>query len=238
MARPNEHFVRAARPFLAGERETYATVLLAILLKSYGAEVLDWDPLTVESQVADDFGTHMPQIVYDQLMALMTAMNTDVVYRSVEVFDQTVNAFCRVGRDADQDIPASEEVAWTVFELTANDPDPYNQGPDGEMPFGPDIALYCGVVLADDGIKRPPKTLAFASLPSWAPKELSNDPVAFAGAFQSQQASAEDIDRIVEKNFRQLVSHLQEIGVEPAPALLGASADLPEESQLDQLLPG
>jgi hypothetical protein len=227
---------RVAGQFLSGERETYATVLLGILFQVYGAECLNWDPLTLQAQITEDFGVHMPDVVNDQLMAMVAAMTSDTVYTSVHAFDQTVNAFCRVGVDHDQDMPAPEEVAWTVFELTMNDPDPYGQ--TSEWPFSPDIARYVGVVLADAGLKRAPETLEFAIMPEWVPKNLGDHPQEFAEAYHSAEEQSAQIDQFVQKHFQVLVSHLHEIGVEPAPPALAQAEDLPEESPLDRLLPG
>lgn len=236
MQHASDQLRRVASEFLSGERETYATVLLGILMQVYGAECLNWDPLTIQAQIAEDFGVHMPDIVNDQLMALVAAMTSDTVYTSVHAFDQTVNSFCRVGVDDDQDMPAPEEVAWTVFELTMNDPDPYNT--TSEWPFSPDIARYCGVVLADAGIKRIPTTLEFATMPAWMPKNLGDHPQEFAEAYQSAEEQSAGIDQFVQKHFQVLLSHLAEIGVQPAPVALEQAEDLPEESPLDRLLPG
>lgn len=236
MRKPPERYVKLARPFLSGERETFATVLLGILLQPYGAELLDWDPLTIEAQVVEDFDVHMPQLVYDQLMGLITGIASDAVYRNVEAFDETVNALNRAGVGNDQDMPSAEDVAWTVFELMINDPDPFGQGV-GVAPYSPDIGRYVGVVLADEGIRRPPETLSFAVMPPWAPDDLVDHPGEFEAAWKSQVASGEDIDRHVQKLAAILIEHLTELGIEPAPLLQERADDLPEANPLDQLLP-
>lgn len=233
MHHASEAFKRSAQPFLSGERETYATVLLGIMLTVYGAECLNWDPVTVQAEVKQDFEVDMPSVVFDQLMALINALSTDAVYTSVDVFDQTINAFCRNGLN-DADMPSVEELAWSVFELTMNDPDPYEKV--SEWPFSRDIATYCGVVLADAGINRPPATLAFADMPSWAPNDLSEDPALFAGAWHKEVTQAQDIDLFVRKHFEQLTEHLSEIGLEPAPVAEEAAEDQLPENPLDQML--
>lgn len=237
MAKPSQQFVKVARLFLGGQVETYATVLLAIVLKTYGPEALTWDPATIEAQLTEDFGVEMPDVVYDQLMALVNVLATDSVYYSVDVFDRTVSALTRCGVDADHDMPTAEELAWTVFEIMANDPDPYGFGKDAPYPFSHDISLYCGVVLADAGLKRPPKSLEFAVMPHWVPKDLKDSPGDFRDAYQSEEELASYIDQFVEHHFMQLVEHLRELGVEPAQALLEESKDLPEEDPLEKLLP-
>lgn len=226
--------IAAARPFLSGAEETFATVLLAVLLKAYGVDVLNWDPITIEAEVRRDFGVEMPEAQYQQVMALINVMTNDSVYRSIEVFDRTVDAFCLV-HSGDQDMPTAEEVAWTAFEITMNDPDPYEQGENAEWPFSTGIAIYAGVVLADEGIKRKPKSLDFAIMPEWAPKGLGNDPAAFSDSFTGQANSADQVDAFVKDKFQKLTEHLSRVGTEPAPALQERADDLHEDNQLDQL---
>ncbi len=237
MQHASEELRRIARQFFAGERETYATVLVGILLKVYGQEFLSWDPATIESQIKDDFGAVMPEVVYDQLMALINTMTTDTVYMSLPVFDQTINAFCRTGLHGDHDAPSPHEVAWTVFEVQINDPDPYGLGQKSASPWSHDIATYVGVVLADAGLKRKPDCLSFATMPTWIPQGLNDDPQMFGAAFQSEQDLTAEVDRFVEGQVSALLDHLAEVGIEPAPLLQELSDDLPEESPLDRLLP-
>lgn len=234
MHHASSELVRAAQPFLSGRTPTYASVLLACLFRVYGAECLTWDPLTIQSQVHDDFEVHMPEVVNDQLMALVSALTSDAVYTSIVAFDQTIEALNRDGVDNDQDMPTPEDLAWGVFELTMNDPAPRGTN---DWPFSRDIALYCGVVLADAGFKRPPQTLEFATMPSWVPKDSVSAPDLFGAAFQSQEALAADIDREVSARFELLAEHLRLIGVEPAPVGQESADNLPEADPLAKLLP-
>jgi hypothetical protein len=236
MPKPSADLVKVARPYFAGDKETFATVLLACLMTCYGAAVLEWDPATVEAQVTEDFQATMPPLVYDQLMALINVLATDTVYTSVLVFDHTVGALNRAGAEM-HDVPTPEEVAWAVFEITANDPDPYGQGSDAAWPFAPDIARYVGVVLQDAGLRRAPETLTFATMPDWAPSaDGGADQV--AAAFQDQDELATQVDVHIHTLFEALTRQLAELGLQPASPLLESGADLPEENPLDRLLPG
>ncbi len=236
MHHASNEFKRSAHPFLSGERETYATVLLGILLTVYGAECLNWDPTVIESQVKEDFDVDMPDVVYDQLMALINVLTGDTVYTSVEVFDHTVSFLCRTDAH-DQDAPSPHELAWCAFEIMINDPDPYNQGDKGQ-PFSRDIQAYCGVVLADAGMHKKPLTLNFAKMPPWAPKDLSSDPEMSNAAVGSEQDLASEVDQFVESQAGVLIQHLTEVGIRPAPLLLGQKDALPQADLLSGLLPG
>ncbi len=235
MHHASNEFKRAAQPFLSGERETYATVLLGIVLTTYGAVAMNWDPAVLEAQLKEDFGVESPDVVYNQLMALINVMVGDTCYTSVETFDHTISFLCRTDVN-DQDAPSPHELAWCAFEMLINDPDPYHQGPKAQ-PFGHDIQRYCGVVLADAGFKKPPMTLRFAKLPSWAPKDLSEDPDMSNAASASEDDLSGEVDRFVESQAGVLIQHLTEIGIRPAPLLLGQKADLPQADPLAGILP-
>lgn len=235
MHHASAEFKRAAQPFLSGQKETYATVLLGILLQVYGAECLDWDPMVIESQVKQDFDVDMPDVVYDQLLALVNVMTTDTVYTSVQVFDHTISCLCRTSSH-DQDAPSPHELAWSCFEMMINDPDPYEQG-DQVQPFCHDIQLYCGVVLVDAGIKKKPTTLKFAKMRGWTPADLSEDPEMSNAATVSETDLAAEVDRFVEEQAGVMIQHLSEVGLQPAPLLLEQKRGLPAKDPLEGVLP-
>jgi hypothetical protein len=235
MHHASEEFRRISAEFLSGKKETYATVLLGIVFKVYGSEAIEWDPATLESQLNEDFQVEIPDDVYDQLMAIINVMATDTVYFSVPVFDHTVSYLCRAGTH-DVDAPSPHELAWACFEISINDPDPYDTGSD-KPAFGDDIQKYCGVVLGDAGIRSKPMSLSFAQLPQWMPKDLSEDPTMSNAAQGSEQEGAADVDRFVEHHLGQMLEHLKELGIHPAPLLLARKADLPEADPLSGVLP-
>ena len=231
MSRPHSDFVKIARPFFSGEKETFATVLLGCLMQCHGADVLNWDPATVEAEVTDCFGTEMPPLVYDQLMALINVMSTDTVYTSVTVFDRTVSALNRAGAE-DHDVPTPEEVAWAVFEMTANDPNPYGRG--DEWPFSPAICQYVGVVLQDAGLHKAPETLSFAKMRETSLTSTDGDE--FAAGTQNQDEMTAQVDEHLKTLFTKLTHQLSEIGLSPAGPMQESGADLPAENPLDLFL--
>jgi hypothetical protein len=231
----SNEFRRTAVEFLSGRSPTYATVLVGICLKAYGAEALEWDPLTLESQIQQDFGVEMPDEVYEQLFCLINVISTDTVYHSVAVFDATVSHLCR-SQHHDTDAPSPYELAWACFEIMINDPDPYDQKAD-HPPFSHDIARYCGVVLADAGFKTKPMTLGFASMPQWAAKDQLDDPEMENAAIDSETATSADVDREVEKNAAQLIQDLKTLKIAPAPLLQEETDDLPQADPLAGIVP-
>jgi hypothetical protein len=234
MDQATQEFIRTAAGYLDGSEPAYATTLLGILLKAYGAEALNWDPLTIESQLKDDFGVELGDDPYEQLMALINVMATDSVYQSVTTFDATVSHLMALNSH-DVDAPNPYELAWAVFEILINDPDPHGAG-DSVCPFCKDIQNYCGVILADAGFKKPPTTLSFAQMPKWATPSLGNDPVMAEGANASEMATSEDVDRHVEHHAGQLIAQLKSLGIDPSSIAQASKDDLPQEDPLKSVL--
>jgi hypothetical protein len=203
-------FRKVFTSMLSGERPTYASVLLAGLIRMYGPGVIEWDPSTVEMEVKEDFGVHMPRVVFDQVMCLISAISTDAVYRDVAVFDQFVNAVNRVGVQHEQEPPTTEELAWALTELAISDPEPVGL-PD--QPFNKQIAAYCRVCLQDDGVMSPPSVLKFA-MPTKVSDEWADNPEMFASVYQSHEASANEIDQYCKSKVSKLLDDLEDLGIE------------------------
>lgn len=224
--------VKAAHDFLDGTRETYATVLLGIVLKTYGAEALDWHLSTLEAQITEDFKVKIPSLVYDQLMGIVTVLTTQYVYTSVSTFEHVVNALCRVGVGYAEEPPTPDELGWAVFEMAANDPDSFK----GKSPFSPSVAAYIGVVLKDAGFSRLPKILNFANMQQSIPGGLNTDPGLFNAAFDSSSDLAQGVDEFVESQLEKLIEHLMGVGIDPAPLESQEASENSEEEPLNRLL--
>ena len=229
-----QDFVRQAARYLAGDEPAYATTLLGIILKAYGSEALNWDPLTIEAQVKDDFGVELGDDPYEQLMAIINVMTTDTVYQSATVFDATVSHLLALNNH-DVDAPDPYELAWAVFEILVNDPDPHGVG-DKACPFCQDIQGYCGLILADAGFRRPPATLSFARMPKWVAQPGGDDAVMTEAAGDSDAATAEDVDRVVDHHAGQLIAQLKSLAIDPAPLVQAGKDELDQADPLESVL--
>jgi len=209
---------RQMQRFLKGEDETLSTVLLSIVLKLYGAEALNWDGLTIQLQLKDDLEVELPRRIYDQIMGLLSILNTDAVYKDANVFDIAVSSLNRQGLVFDNSSPSVSDVAWAVAEIQLNDPDPVTRDP--KSPWGTQIQRYIRSVLDEEGIKIPPSVLDFvpSRTPTQAPGDEATD---YADTWGAAQAGADEVDQVVEDRFRQLLAHLQAVGIEVS----GDSAD-------------
>lgn len=204
-------FKRAVTPWFTGEKPTFATVLNAVLAKMYGADYLNWDALTIQLEVKDTLDVDMPRKVFDQLMGMVTALTSTVVYHDVEAFDAYVSAANRLSIAFDHDLPSVADVAWAVTELHQVDPEPVGVPKRG---WSDDIRAYTRVILDAEGMPIAPKALSFAK--DRAPQgTFSEDAPLYAGAWESSQARADEIDGHVDYMTTLMIAHLAQIGVKP-----------------------
>ena len=71
--------------------EADATVLNAMVLSRYGEEALDWDPITIQMEIQDDFGVTPSSESMDKICAMQIVMGTGDFFRRVDAFRNIVN---------------------------------------------------------------------------------------------------------------------------------------------------
>lgn len=71
--------------------EADATVLNAMVLSKYGEEALDWDPITIQMEIQDDFGVTPASESMDKICAMQIVMGTGDFFRRVDAFRNIVN---------------------------------------------------------------------------------------------------------------------------------------------------
>ena len=71
--------------------EADATVLNAMLLTKYGEEALDWDPITIQLEIKDDFGVAPAAEVMDKICAMQIVMTTGDFFTRTDAFRNVVN---------------------------------------------------------------------------------------------------------------------------------------------------
>jgi hypothetical protein len=198
-------YKRAFTPYLNGEVKTFSTVLWSGLIKAYGVDCLNWDGVTIQMQIHDDFEIELKRSIYDQIMGLQTALTTDRFYKDVEAFDNIVGALTGLGADVDDEPPTVLDVAWTVHEVRLN---------DSKNLFVGDIKRYIRQILNDEGMSLAPETLAFVN--NVMPGQQNNvDATMVAGGWGEKQAKANEIDAEVIKLNKILITHLEPLGIKP-----------------------
>lgn len=71
--------------------EADATVLNAMMLAKYGEEVYDWDPVTIQMEIQDDFGVTPAREAMDKICAMQIIMGTGDFFGRVDAFRNIVN---------------------------------------------------------------------------------------------------------------------------------------------------
>jgi hypothetical protein len=205
-------FREAYAPFLSGRIPTFASVLLGGALKIYGAECLEWDPLTLQLELKRDLDVEPVRVVYDQLNGLVTALTTDLVYHDVPTFDAFVMGVNRHGVTEYHDAPSVEDLAWAAAELLVNDPHPVGY-PDG-IAFGPQVEKYCAAILHDEGFRTAPTPLRWVKL-QYPENAFNDDPELSNSIALNDRAMAEAVDQHIEQRLAKLFTDLATLGVKP-----------------------
>ena len=88
---PDETVDSAAWREMWENPEADATVLNAMVLSKYGEDAIDWDPITIQMEIQDDFGVTPASEVMDKICAMQIVMGTGDFFRRVDVFRNIVN---------------------------------------------------------------------------------------------------------------------------------------------------
>lgn len=213
MAIVNSRLKSVMQAALNGDRTIHASSLLAGFVGLYGLEALSWDPSTIDMELSDDFDGKIKNEVFDKLMAAVTAITTDTVYRDVGVFDSTISAFSGGGLSDEDDIPTVEELCLTVAELFVIDPAPEQVKFDAGR-WHHDVRKYCRVVLDDEGFAISPAVLSW--VPNRPPKVAAHsepNPAELAATIAEQEARAKEVDVWVDGHVEQIVQEVRDMGL-------------------------
>lgn len=136
------------------DRGTIGSVLLTLVLDSYGQEIFDMDPQGFRLELEDGFGVaDIPAISTDKVWTLWSALTTDLVHTDPATFINAANVLNGTPLSHDIfDIADVYECAWAVTELTLLDPTTPER-------LGSGVRRYIGEVCKEQGLYRPPETL-------------------------------------------------------------------------------
>lgn len=149
---------------LLQDDDTFASVLLAICIDSFGTECFEWEPDVLITEIEDDFGVHLSQVSRDKLNAILTILTTDQFYKDPVVFWQIGNVLSGTPANfaTGADELTSDEAAWAAVEAALIDM------PDGDLEqpaYSSQVSLMIGAILSSEGFTSAPKFLKFAILP-------------------------------------------------------------------------
>ena len=123
--------------------EADATVLNAMVLSKYGEEALDWDPITIQMEVQDDFGVTPAAEAMDKICAMQIVMGSGDFFGRVDAFRNIVNTIAN-GQPFFQTFTPlqAEEIALALATVGMN---------RDMLPFAPAVQELVRLSLKGDG---------------------------------------------------------------------------------------
>ena len=145
-------------PQLWKSDDTLGTVLLTMVLDSYGQEIFEQDPQAFRKDIEEGFSVDdIPAVNTDKVWALWSSLTTDLVHKDVSTFMNTANVLSGTPLSYDVfDIADVYECAWALTELTMLDPETSTR-------LSPEVRRYIGEVCKEQGLYRLPPALAKAA---------------------------------------------------------------------------
>lgn len=123
--------------------EADATVLNAMVLTKYGEEALDWDPITIQMEIKEDFNVSPASEVMDKICAMQIVMGTGDFFNRVDAFRNVVNTIAN-GQPFFQTFTPlqAEEIALAIATVGMN---------RDMIPFSPSVKELVRLSLLGDG---------------------------------------------------------------------------------------
>lgn len=209
--------MEAARALLQsrGDQETYTTVLMAILLRKYGPEFLEWLPESVFMQVVDDFRVELDLVTKSRIAVGMNLLTSDDFYARPSWFVQACEVLTGGLLDPSQFTPADAfDCLWGVTEAVALAPPEISLG----EAFHPEISAYIALAFSEEGFQRLPESLSFATtfMPSVSREDLPyDDPELLSVSLDIASTQLAAIETARDDNLRELAGQLALIGESP-----------------------
>jgi len=171
--------------------------------------VAQWEPETLWLQIADDFRVNVPMVNQSKILALLTALTTDLFYRSPETCSYVCTSLCGDPPNFQVfDPPSLEQLAWGITEVLLNDSDTLKPKPEL---FSTEVRSFIGVMLAYYGIEDPPDVLSVAIPTTKSSNELigdEDDPDIIGAVWQKNKDAADQIREYIAANLLLLIEQL------------------------------
>lgn len=206
--------------------DTFGTSLLILLIDHANTlDVLTWEPETMRLEIHDSCGARVPHENMDKVLALVSALTTDLFYKSLETFIQVCNSLGGAGASFGVFDPVEpEEAAWALTEVGLLDPP--TRGEEFDARFDDEIRRYLGLILNQDGIQRAPDILYMAirdTVPGQDTQQsFADDPAMFNAFHDFSDKKARAITQYVREQTAELFDQLEKLPLQNAdPGLQG-----------------
>ena len=191
--------------------DIFVSAAIAICIRKFGMEFLDWDPLVRRDTLEKALGTKkLSQKLFDKVNCGATLIGTNGYTQRLEIFVPCNYVMSgRVLTEGSMGLDDPYTLAWGVWEykqLVQGTPET-----DPEEPFSIDIALYTGKVLANDGIMTAPVWLDYAEFDPELEARVQENTEGRDGYIDHQTGMLNDLNGFVTERQAQLVAQLDEI---------------------------
>lgn len=187
-------------------KDSFTTVVMAVLYDKYGTEFMEWDPSTINLQLYKDFKFFPDNHLRDKIQAGSSLITTNMFYTSFNVFSVICNILSLNGYATDMFIPPeADEVAWGCLEAKLLDA---NFNPDA---FSQDIKQYTGFILEREGIYTPPSILSFAFYGNNPTDNMGEDPEFNKLVMDRQIETKEEFSSALRNKVIELFTQLRSI---------------------------
>jgi hypothetical protein len=208
MSSPNPKVISRA---LLLEESTHATVLLLLLLDTYGPEALEWAPETISMELKDDYAVNITKQTLDKIMAAIAVVTTNYFYKDVLKFIELVNIFSGDDAEPNEFDPATAgEILWGLSEAFLLWPPEQGDNPE-DTQFSPEIIEYMLQVMQNEGHIAAPDLLALSGYDTttFVRDTWSDDPEMYQAIYEVQGQKMEDLKFSLKANFKELFVQLQ-----------------------------
>lgn len=187
------------------DKNTFATVLLSILVDHFGSDALGWDTDTIDREIQDTFNVIMPSINRDKMQAVIGLLTTDAFYNDWLAFNHVCEAFNNDPVDFDILDPISPEMmAWSITEAT------FLEDPEDKPEFDEEVRAFMGAILYDNGIRNPRGVLKLAIMPDTS-TDWETDTTLFNGLQAQDNSDAKSIQDYVVAHGLLLIGQLDKL---------------------------
>lgn len=201
------------RQFLLSE-DTFALILLMIVLDTYGTECTTWTPQTIRLELEQDYQVKLPSFTLDKIMAGITLLTSNFFFTDINKFIDICNIL--TGDDFTPGVfnPADAlEVLMGITEaILIWPPDEQDQ-----LNFSAEIREYIRQVLDEEGIMKPFDVLSLALNDNKAAQvdlDYADDPEMFQAIYETQQSKVSELKLVYKENLESLVQQLETVPLE------------------------
>lgn len=196
------------------EEDSYASVLVGIILQDFGTDAFEWDPETLRMEIEEKYGLkslhHVPE---NRLQAGIMSLTSNMWTQDVYQFNLVCNAF------GDGEVPhqvyepcGPDEIAWTLVEYSLMNPPARGETPIDQQ-FSEPVRTYMAKILEHHGI-RPMGFFTFLSDKYDIPISDESDIILANAGFEETERQYKNVKDYVEENLAKLSRQVSALGVE------------------------